>query len=361
MLKICLLGNSDSIHLQRWSRWFVNRGYDVHLITTGTTKIQGVTLHPLKKTKNPLNYFLRIIKTIRIIRRLKPHIVNAHYVSGTETFAAALSHYHPFIVSAWGSDIARDPDKSWVLKTEVKYVLRQADIVHTGDQFGKERLLQLGCNEHKIFIEPWGVEVEIFNKISSPKKPNTYVVLNANKWEPDHHVDVLIKAIPSVIKEIKDITFVLLGGGPQEAELKALTKTYGIDNHVNFIGRIPHQDMPKYLFNTDILVDTDIIGNNAGAGIGVTNMEAMVCGVPILLSEREYLRNVGKSLRDESWYCSLIYEPGDSKDLSNKILELIRDESLRKKIAEQEKKVAHEIGNWNKNMEKMEQIMVGKR
>ena len=40
--------------------------------------------------------------------------------------------------------------------------------------------------------------------------------------------------------------------------------------------------MPKYLSNADILVDTDIVGNNAGAGIGVTNMEAMVCGVPIL-------------------------------------------------------------------------------
>ena len=90
-------------------------------------------------------------------------------------------------------------------------------------------------------------------------------------------------------------------------------------------------------------------------------MEAMACGVPILLSEREYLRNVGKSLLDESWYCSLIYEPGDSIDLSKKILDLLRDDSLRKKISEQEKKIAHEIGNWNKNMERMEQIMLDRR
>ena len=72
-----------------------------------------------------------------------------------------------------------------------------------------------------------------------------------------------------------------------------------------------------------------------------------------LLSEREYLKNIGKSLRDESWYCSLVYEPGDPKDLGKKILELLKDESLRKKIAEQEKKIAHEIGDWNKNMEKI--------
>ena len=81
-------------------------------------------------------------------------------------------------------------------KLEVKYVLRQADIVHTGDEFGKERLLQLGCDEHKIIIQPWGVDVEFFNEIPLLKKQTKYVVLSANKWEPDHHVDVLIKAVP---------------------------------------------------------------------------------------------------------------------------------------------------------------------
>ena len=361
MMKICLVGNSNSIHLQRWSRWFVQRGHDVHLITTGTTKIDGVTIYHIKKTRGPINYFLRIIKTIRIIRTLKPQVVNAHYASSTESFAAALSRYHPFVISVWGSDIARDPEKSQIFKKIVKYVLKHADIVHTGDEFGKKRLRQLGCDESKIIIQPWGVEVELFCEKIPSKKIAKYAILNANKWEPEHHVDVLIKAVSEVVKEITDITCVLLGGGPQERELKALAKTLGIEHHIVFIGRIPHEEMPEYLAGADILVDTDIIGNNAGAGIGVTNMEAMVCGVPILLSEREYLRNVGKSLRDESWYCSIVYEPGDSNDLSKKLLILLKDDSLRKKIGDKEMKIAREIGDWNKNMEKMEQIMLNKR
>jgi len=361
MPKICFIGNSDSIHLQRWSRWFVNRGYDVHLITPGKTKIEGVSIKYLKKTKSPLNYFLRIIRTIRILRKIKPQVIIAHYASGTETFAAALSHRHPFIVIAWGSDIAIDTEKSKILKTEVKYVLRMADIVHTGDQFGKERLMQLGCDEQKIFVQPWGVDVEIFEKKIITKKPCKFVILSANRWEPSHHVDVLIKAIPSVVKEKEDTQFILLGGGLQEDELKILSQTLGVEKHIHFIGHIDHQEIPQYLFNTDILVDTDIVGNNAGAGIGVINLEAMICGVPILLSEREYLKNRGKSLRNESWYCSLIYQPGDSRDLSKKILELLNDESLRKKISEEEKKIAYEIGDWNKNMEKLEKIMLNRR
>jgi glycosyltransferase involved in cell wall biosynthesis len=239
--------------------------------------------------------------------------------------------------------------------------LRKADIVHTGDEFGKERLMQLGCHEYKIIVQPWGVDVEIFNKRITVKKPNKFIILSANRWEPIHHVDVLIKAIPLVVKEKDNVQFILLGGGIQVEELKTLSKTLGIERYINFVGRIDHQEIPQYLFNADILVDTDIVGNNAGAGIGVINLEAMICGVPLLLGEREYLKNRGISLRDESWYCSLIYEPGDSIDLSKKILELLNDESLRKKIGEEEKKIACEIGDWNKNMEKLEKIILNQR
>jgi glycosyltransferase involved in cell wall biosynthesis len=361
-MKICLVGNSNSIHMQRWSRWFFEHGHDVHLITNGTTEIKGITIHYIKKTKGLINYFLRIIRTIKIIRGLKPQVVNAHFASSTETFAAALSNYHPLIVSTWGSDIAIDPEKSLIFKIEVKYVLKKADIVHTGDEFGKARLIQLGCNKHKIFIMPWGADLNLFNLNIEPfEKISKYVVLCVSPWYPNRNPFILLNAIPYVINKIKDIKFIFIGEGPEEQNLKSMAKKLDIEDYVVFAGKIPHKEMPKYFSISDILVDTDVIKDNAGAGIGVTNIEAMACGVPILLSEREYLIKAGKSLRDEPWYCSLVYEPGDPKDLSKKIIMLINDKALRKKISDREVKIAHEIGDWNKNMEKMEQIMLNLR
>jgi glycosyltransferase involved in cell wall biosynthesis len=358
MMKICFVGNSDSIHLQRWSRWFVQRGHDVHLITTGSTKINGVTTYFLKKTKGPINYLFRIIKTIRIIRRIKPQIINAHFVSGTESFAAALSGFHPFMVSVWGSDIARDPDRSCVFKIIVRYVLKHADIVHTGDEFGKDRVRQLGCDESKIIIQPLGVDLELFNSCIPLEKINKFVVLSANPWFPYRHIDILIKSIPEVIKQIKNITFIFIGGGPLEEELRNLSTKLGVSNHIVFVGRILHTEMCNYLINADILVDTYIVGDNAGGGIGVTNMEAMSCGIPLLLAERGYLKKIGKSLRDEPWYCSLVYDAGNPKDLAEKIIQLMNDQELRKKIGAKEKKIAREIGDWNKNMGQIERLML---
>ena len=157
-MKICFIGSTKSLHMQGFAKWFVDRGHEVHLITTGTEKILGTQIYHLKRKKGFLNAFIRVIKTIRLIWRLKPDIVNAHYISGTETIAAALSNYSPLILYAWGSDIAIDPEKSIFHKIIIKFVIRRADKIFTGDEYGKQRLMELGCDEKKIFIVPWGTD-----------------------------------------------------------------------------------------------------------------------------------------------------------------------------------------------------------
>ena len=345
--------------MQRFVKWFIDRGYEVHLITVGSEKIHGAQIYHLKRKKGFLNVFIRVIKTIQIIRRLKPDIVNAHYISGTETIAAALSNYPRLILSTWGSDIAIDPNKSIFHKTIIKFVIKRADKIFTGDEYGKQRLMELGCDEKKIFILPWGTDFMHFKSIINPlEKKNKYVVLSPRTWYQKNNVDILIKAAPDVVKKVNDVSFVFIGGGPQEEELRTLSKTLGIMKNIVLAGRIPHSEIYNYLINADILVDTVIVGNSAGGGIGVANIEAMSCGIPLLCAERGYLKKVGKSLRDESWYCSLVYDSGNPKDLAEKIIQLLKDEKLRKEIGEKEKKIAREIGDWNKNMSQMEHLMI---
>lgn len=372
-MKICIIGNANSIHIHRWTNWFVERGHEVYLASvfryTGSNKkikiIQSIrNLPPADVGKVNLTKIYAYLSLIVVMRRFfknnKIDVLHGHYIGGHGA-AAALTGFHPLFVSAWGSDILRNPEESIIFKILVKFVLKRADIVHTGDEFGKERLIELGCDEQKIFVQAWGVNLDLYSKKLDSSKTNKNVVLSANPWFPDRNVDTLIKAIPYVIKEIKDVKFVLLGGGPLEQELKNLAKGLNVEKYIDFVGRVQYDEMPKYITNSDLLVDTADCGKNAGAGIGVTNMEAMACGVPILLSEREYLKRAGKSLADEYWYCSLVYELENPKDLGEKIVTLLKDEKIRKEIGKKEIKIAKEIGDWNKNMEKMEQIMLNKR
>jgi glycosyltransferase involved in cell wall biosynthesis len=357
-MKICFVGNAESIHMQRWIKWFLQRGHITFLITPYWEKINDVQIYNLQRKKGFFNVFIRVIKTIQLIWRLKPDFVYGHYISGTETIAAAFSNYHPFFVTAWGSDLATDPEKSFFHKIIIKFVISRADIIQTGDEYGKQRLIELGCDEKKIFVLPWGTDFsDIKSKTNPLEKKNKYVILSPRTWHQKHNVDILIKAAPDVMKKIKDISFIFIGGGPLEEELRALSKTLGITQNIVLVGKVPHSEIYNYLINTDILVDTIPVGN-AGGGIGMINMEAMSCGVPLLSAERDYLKKAGKSLQDEPWYCSLVYDGGNPKDLAEKIIQLLKDEELRKEIGQKEKEIAREIGDWNKNMSKLEHLML---
>jgi L-malate glycosyltransferase len=328
------------------------------LITAGSEKIHGVQIYHLKRKKGFFNIFIRVIKTILLIWRLKPDSVNAHYISGTETIAAALSNYSPLILFAWGDDIATDPEKSIFHKIIIKFVIKRADKIFTGDEYGKQRLMELGCDEKKIFILPWGTDFLHSKSSTNPlEKQSKYVILSPRTWHQEHNVDILIKAAPEVMKKIKDISFVFIGGGPLEEELRTLSKTRGVMQNIVLVGRVPHSEIYNYLINADVLVDTVIVGN-AGGGIGLLNMEAMSCGIPLLCAERGYLKKAGKSLQDEPWYCSLVYDGENPKDLADKLIQLLNDEKLRKEIGQKEKKIAREIGDWNKNMSQIEQVML---
>lgn len=366
-MKICFVGSAQSIHMQRWAKWFVDKGYETHLITSSLGEIDGVKVHLIGngKENSPFNFVRKIIQTRKLVRKIKPDILHAHYVFGPGTFGV-FAGYHPFIVSVWGSDIVTDFKKSIFHKLVITHSLKRADIIHVGDSHTRERLIHNGVKKNKIFIQPWGIDINSFNpnvrseELRKELNVEKYMVLSTNPWSSIRNVDVLVKAIPPVVKEINDVKFVLLGGGPLEGELKALARTLGIEKHIVFVERVPHKEMPKYLASSDILVDTANTGMEAGGGIGVANMEAMGCGVPLLLEERAYLKGKGQSLIDEYWYCSLVYEQWNSRDLSEKIIMLLTDEKMRREIGDKEIEIAKSIGDWNKNMENMEKLMTEK-
>jgi hypothetical protein len=66
-------------------------------------------------------------------------ILHAHYIFGYGVFGA-MSSFHPFVVSPWGSDIATFPEKSVLHKLLIKYVLHKADLIQCTDEAIVERV-----------------------------------------------------------------------------------------------------------------------------------------------------------------------------------------------------------------------------
>ena len=67
-------------------------------------------------------------------------------------------------------------------------------------------------------------------------------------------LDVLLRAVPAMLERLPDLRVLLVGGGPQDAQLRQLAKDLGIADKVVFTGRVPHEQVAQYYDLLDVLV-----------------------------------------------------------------------------------------------------------
>ena len=361
-MKICFIGSAKSIHMQRWSKWFADRGHEIHLITSSPGEIEGVRVHLIGngKENSPFNFIRKIIQTKKLVRKIKPDILHAHYAFGPGTFGA-FSGFHPFIISTLGSDILID-SKSRVKRWFLKYAIKKVDSIAVINKSMKDRLIKLGCNRRKMV--PLRISTVDTDKFQPSKRTESiresvgakdgFLVLSARWFKPIYHVDVFIRAIPYILEKLSNVKFIIIGSGHLENKLKDLSKELKIEKNISFVGKICHEDMPKYLASVDLYVDTfvsvssmwDESSIDETSGVGTTTVEAMSCGVPILLAFKNEMRK----------YPYKTYYPLDSQDLANKIVDLLKNEELRKQLKKQAREFAIRTVDMTVHMKKWEKL-----
>ncbi|MGM9479719.1 TIGR04063 family PEP-CTERM/XrtA system glycosyltransferase [Roseateles sp. NT4] len=67
-------------------------------------------------------------------------------------------------------------------------------------------------------------------------------------------LDLLLDALPAILQQRPDVRVLLVGGGPQEAALKAQAARLGVQDKVIFTGRVPHSEVTRYYDLVDLLV-----------------------------------------------------------------------------------------------------------
>jgi PEP-CTERM/exosortase A-associated glycosyltransferase len=67
-------------------------------------------------------------------------------------------------------------------------------------------------------------------------------------------LDLLLNALPAILRQAPDVRVLLVGGGPQETNLKRQAEALGIADKVVFTGRVPHAEVNRYYDLVDLLV-----------------------------------------------------------------------------------------------------------
>ena len=346
-VKICYI-SSMNIHTKRWVEHFAERGHEVHLITNKPGDIDNAHVHAIELNLWKISPFLKAIIIRRLVKRIKPDILHAHQISPFGLYGA-LSGYHPFILSNWGAyHISVFPEKSFLHKAFIQYILRSADLIHTGEETSTRTIKRLIRKRNSIQMIRWGIDPDLFKPMKIERDENIRILyLMRSEWP--YGVETLLYAIPEVIKTHKNVQFLIRKNGRELNKTFDTVKKLRIEKYIKFIDEIPHDKVPKLMNSCDIYVNT--LYRKTVVGIGITDLEAMGCELPVVVPNTQGIEHFVKNE-----VSGLIYKGEDSGSLANAISRLIENEELRKKLGKNARKYILEKQNWNKNMKLMETI-----
>ena len=356
-MKLMLLADPNSPHTVKWATALSSRGFDLLLIGLDELRVESydnfsnveVKTVNIKVTRQEGSLkkilYLQALPLIkRLIKKFKPDIVHSHYAS-SYGLLGALTGFHPFIVSVWGSDVYSFPEKSFLHRQIIKFVLSKADVIcSTSHTMARQAKLY---TSKKIEVVPFGVDTTIFKpmQVKSLFSEKDIVIGTVKTLEKKYGIEYLIKAFKIVSDKHKNLPLKLLivGGGSLEKELKELSKSLGIWDKTKFTGKIPFEEVPKYHNMLSVSVSV-----SESESFGVAVVEAMACGKPVVVSNVGGLPEVV-----EDGKTGFVVPPRNPEETAKAIEKLVLNRKLRIKMGNAGRERVKRLYDWSKCVEKM--------
>jgi glycosyltransferase involved in cell wall biosynthesis len=369
-MRLCFVGNPGSIHTQRWVSHFAQAGHETHLVNLGPQPARkfdwpGPQHHNLPAPPRIPIPGLRGIVMLNARRRalsdlqqqIQPDILHAHSVADPGWFAA-LSGFHPFVLTAWGSDVLlglrRGPRlHRWLTRN----ALRHADLLTADARSVLDAARPHLRSGARVELIRFGIDTRAF----SPGVDTTWrtrlslgsgpVLLSIRQCHPLYNIDVIIRAFAHVREEFPAASLLIklvsqTSADPYLAELGALADQLALSDAVTYVPQISYAELPDLYRAADVVLSVP-----SSDGLPVSVLEAMACGAPVIASDLPALRE----LTDDGADLSLVpVRDGDA--LSRAIMAVLADPLRRARVVEQNLAAIRRTADFAVEMARMEQL-----
>ncbi len=354
-MKIVFLSSADNYHTKKWCEYFVSRNHEVHVISFMNDKIDNVVVHYIDSGASTsssnikkIKYLFCIKKIKKIIKDINPDIINAHYITSYGMIATLLG-LKKYILSVWGSDVYEFPKKSFIHKLYVKYILRKAPyIFSTSKTMAKE--IQKYVNKD-IYITPFGVKMDLFSPKRKKVQKEKYIKIGiAKSIKPIYGYDTLIKSLKIIKNKCGNdfLKLIIIGSGKYEKEYKDLAIKLDVAEMIEWKGFLSQEDVAKELGNIDIAVYPSL-----AESFGVSAIEAEATGLPVIITNVPGLLEV--TIPNET---SLVVMKDNSEELADKIIYLVNNEKVRKKMGNAARKFVESKYEYNRCFSEIEKLFI---
>lgn len=308
-MHILLLAPGTSIHSERFLRMLLDRGYAVTFLSDhdpwrdGTDGYTFIPLAPCvrglhrlgRRAATRLEFWIRMLQVRLIWNRIRPDLVNVHYVDKRASFCARAG-LRPLVLTCWGSDINGlfSPTNDPARREHIVSALEGADHI-TADARGViDRCEQLVGHELTTSLWNFGVDTERF-KPGFPREarllrarlhisPDSKVILSSRRLHPHLGQGYILQAFSDVVRDpqMPEVVLVFkryLADEETESALRAQADRLGVEDKVRWLDESHYDDVPAQYAMADLVVNYP-----ERDALPVSLLEAAACKRPVISS-----------------------------------------------------------------------------
>lgn len=376
-MRIFYLADGRYIHAHRWLRYFSERGHEMHLLSfapmgpehVAAVEEAGGRYHGELGGFHLKRFWLTagdIFGLRRLLRRERADILHCHFL-GRNAWYAALSRFHPFVLTVMGGDVC---GPEWRPAGDVRervltpFSLRAADLITCWSHRLTAPVRRYARPSTPVEVIHGGVDLRRFSPGERPAyllerwglPAGAKVVLSPRLMRPLYNLDRVALAAREVCAADPDVHFLfafLPEAKDEEYEARVREIVAGDARtaaRVHFIGGIPHAEMADHYRLADVTVS---VPSTDGTPMSV--LESMACATPVVVSrildyDPHYIEP-GRTVLDAP--------VEDASALAAALLRLLREPGLAARLSTEARRRVVEAGSYEAQMSRMEQLYRG--
>ena len=299
-----------------------------------------------------------------VARDVRPDIIHAHspVLNALPAIAVARKLAIPMVyeIRAFWEDAAVDHGSTTegslryrvTRKLETR-AIQQADHVFTICEGLRADILTRGIPADKVTVSPNAVDIASFD-LAGPPDPRLLrkwgltgktVIGFVGSFYAYEGLDLLLEALPAIAEKIPDIRVLLVGGGPQEANLRQQAEKLCLKDVVVFTGRVPHEEVSHYYDLINILAYPRHPIRLTELVTPLKPLEAMAQGQIFVASD------VGghKELIEHN-KTGVLFKAGDRQALAQAIVELLNNRQRWPEFRANGRHFVENVRNWRNSV-----------
>lgn len=226
-----------------------------------------------------------------------------------------------------------------------------ANLIVTISEYSLEKLKKYyGIDEGKVRIVPNGVDIEKFKPLIDTASAKHQFGLGAGPCVlfvgsliPRKGLQFLVEAAKKIVRDIADVTFLIVGEGPLRTQLDDNLTSSKLSGNFRFFGNLEEDVLPVLYGCADVFVLPSI-----QEGQGIVLLEAQACGKPVVAFN---IGGVCEAVQNGT--TGLLVERGNIDGLADALLSLLSDSVLRKRMGLAGRSFVAENYTWELCAERM--------